>query len=98
MLIFSSRLRSLLLRHAKLGLEGLGHGGGRGAGQAELDLDSVIDEPLESGECSDHDNSGTQASPLALKNVKVKVISDCVEKKKCVLTLNPRALAASPMS
>ena len=39
---------SLLLSHAKLGLERLGHGGRRGAGQAELDLYSVIDEPLES--------------------------------------------------
>ena len=79
MLIFSSRLclRSLLLRHAKLGLEGLGHGGGRGAGQAELDLDSVIDEPLESGEGSDHDNSGSESSPHALQNVNVR--SDCVE-------------------
>ena len=72
MLIFSSRLRPLLLSHAKLGLEGLGHGGRRGAGQAELDLDSVIDEPLESGEGSDHDDSGTQSSPHALQN-KIKL-------------------------
>ena len=79
MLIFSSRLRSLLLRHAKLGLEGLGHGGRRGAGQAELDLDAVIDEPLESGEGSDHNNSGTQSAPHALQNVNVR--SDCVEKR-----------------
>merc|ERR1719452_79735 len=50
---------SLALRDS--GMEG-------GAGQAELDLDSVIDEPLESGEGSDHDNSGTQSSPHAFES------------------------------
>ena len=64
---FSCRIRSLLLCHSKLGLEGLGHGGGRGTGQTKLDLDPVIDEPLESGEGSDHDDTGTQTSPHALE-------------------------------
>ena len=71
--MFASSLRLLvlvcsLLRHAQLGLERLWHGGGRGAGQAQLHLHAVVDEPLQRGQGSDHDDPGTQASPHALEH------------------------------
>ena len=56
----------LLLSHAQLLLQRLGHLGGRRTGQSELDLDSVVDEPLEGSQGSNHDDSGTQSSPHSL--------------------------------
>ena len=59
--------RVLLLGHVELGLQRLGHSWRRGTGQSELNLDSVVDEPLESRQCSNHDDSGTETSPQSLK-------------------------------
>jgi hypothetical protein len=47
----------------QLGLETFGHLRWRWAGQAEVDLDRVVDEPLESRQCTNHDNPGRQTTP-----------------------------------
>jgi hypothetical protein len=47
----------------QLEAEGLGHAGGRGAGQAEVHLHRVVDEPLQGGQGSDHDDTRAQALP-----------------------------------
>jgi len=73
---FSSGVRSSLLRHTQLGLEGLWHGWGRGTGQTKLDLHPVIDEPLESSEGSDHDYTGTQTSPHTFESESLGGVSD----------------------
>lgn len=52
-----------LLGEAELLLQGLGHLGGRGAGQAEVDLDRVVDEPLQGGQSTNHDDTGNQTLP-----------------------------------
>lgn len=54
---------SVLIYQAKLLLQGLWHLGGRGAGQAEVHLDGVIDEPLQGGQGTDHDDTGHQTLP-----------------------------------
>lgn len=51
------------LCQAQLLLQGLGHLGGRGAGQAEVDLDRVVDEPLQGRQGTDHDDTGHQTLP-----------------------------------
>lgn len=56
-----------LLGEAQFLLEGLGHLWGRGTGQAEVDLHGVVDEPLQSGQSTDHDDTGNQALPNTLK-------------------------------
>ena len=55
--------RELLLGRLELLLEGLWHLWGRGTGEPELDLDTVVDEPLERGEGTDHDDPGTETGP-----------------------------------
>ena len=52
-----------LLCEAELLLQGLWHLGGRGAGQAEVDLNRVVDEPLQCSQCTDHDDTGNQTLP-----------------------------------
>lgn len=52
-----------LLCEAELLLQGLWHLRGRGAGQAEVDLDGVIDEPLQGGQSTNHDDTGNQTLP-----------------------------------
>jgi len=52
-----------LLCETELLLQGLGHLGGRGAGHAEVDLDRVVDEPLQGGQSTDHDDTGNQTLP-----------------------------------
>lgn len=54
---------SVLIYQAKLLLQGLWHLRGRGAGQAEVHLDGVVDEPLQGGQSTDHDDTGNQALP-----------------------------------
>ena len=56
---------SLLLGKTELDLEGLGHFWGRGTGEPQLDLDAVVDEPLQGGESTDHDDPGTETGPHA---------------------------------
>ena len=51
------------LLDAEFGLEGGGHLWGRGAGDAEGDLDSIVDEPLKGSQCTDHDDPGAQTLP-----------------------------------
>lgn len=52
-----------LLCEAELLLQGLWHLRGRGAGQAEVHLNGVIDEPLQGRQSTDHDDTGNQALP-----------------------------------
>lgn len=52
-----------LLCEAELLLQGLWHLRGRGARQTEVDLDRVIDEPLQGGQSTDHDDTGDQTLP-----------------------------------
>lgn len=52
-----------LLGEAKLLLQRLGHLRGRGTGQAEVDLDRVVDEPLQGSQSTDHDDTGDQTLP-----------------------------------
>lgn len=54
-----------LLSEAQLLLQGLRHLGGRGAGQTEVDLHGVIDEPLQSSQGTDHDDTGHKTVPHA---------------------------------
>ena len=58
--------RSLGLLRRKFGLEGLGHFRWRRTRETHDDLDRVVDEPLEGGEGTDHDNSGRQSRPQSL--------------------------------
>lgn len=51
------------LCQAQLLLEGLWHLRGRGAGQAEVDLDRVVDEPLQGRQGTNHDDTGHQTLP-----------------------------------
>ena len=55
-----------LLLDAELLLEGFGHGWWWWSGESESDLDTIVDEPLESGEGTDHDDSGTKSLPDTL--------------------------------
>ncbi len=57
------RIIRLLLGEAKLDLQGLGHLWGRGAGKSELDLHTVIDEPLQSSQGTDHNDPRSETSP-----------------------------------
>lgn len=52
-----------LLGEAQFLLEGLGHLWGRGTGQAEVDLHRVVDEPLQGGQGTNHDDTGHQTLP-----------------------------------
>jgi len=56
---------SLGLLSLQLAFEGLWHLGGRGAGQSEGDLDSIVDEPLGGSEGTNHDNTSKQSLPHA---------------------------------
>lgn len=56
-------LASGLLGEAELLFEGLGHLGGRRAGQAEVDLHGVVDEPLQGRQGTDHDDTGYESLP-----------------------------------
>lgn len=47
----------------ELGLEGGGHLGGRRAGELEGDFHGIIDEPLEGGEGTDHDDTRSESLP-----------------------------------
>ena len=58
--------RSLGLLRRKFGLEGLGHFRWRRTRETHDDLDRVVDEPLEGGEGTDHDDPRHQAGPQAL--------------------------------
>ena len=51
---------------AKLLLERLGHGWWWWSWEAEGDLDTIVDEPLEGGEGTDHDDTGTKSLPDTL--------------------------------
>lgn len=51
------------LCQAQLLLEGFWHLRRRGAGQAEVDLDGVVDEPLQGCQGTDHDDTGHQTLP-----------------------------------
>lgn len=53
----------LLLGGSQLLLEGLGHLWWGRAGKTEPDLDGVVDEPLGSGESTNHDNPRCQSLP-----------------------------------
>lgn len=52
-----------LLCETELLLQGLWHLRGRRAGQAEVHLHRVIDEPLQSGQSTNHDDTGDQTLP-----------------------------------
>lgn len=52
-----------LLLLCELAFERLGHLGRWGSGQAEVDLDRVVDEPLQGGQCTDHDDPGAKSLP-----------------------------------
>lgn len=52
-----------LLLLCELAFERLGHLWRWGAGQAEVDLDRVVDEPLQGGQCTDHDDPGAKSLP-----------------------------------
>lgn len=52
-----------LLLLCELAFERLGHLGWWGAGQAEVDFDRVVDEPLQGGQCTDHDDPGAKSLP-----------------------------------
>lgn len=52
-----------LLCEAELLFEGFGHLGGRWAGQAEVDLHRVVDEPLQGRQGTDHDDTGDESLP-----------------------------------
>lgn len=52
-----------LLGEAELLFEGLGHLGGRRAGQAEVHLHRVVDEPLQGRQGTDHDDTGDESLP-----------------------------------
>ena len=85
----------LLLSHAQLLLQRLGHLGGRGAGQAEgnlhhialsnavrklllllVYLDSIVNEPLQSGECTNHDDPGAESSPQTFEAQHLDGVTD----------------------
>lgn len=55
--------KGALLGETKLLLQGFWHLRWRGAGQTEVDLDRVIDEPLQGGQSTDHDDTRDQTLP-----------------------------------
>lgn len=55
----------LLLGCSQFFLEGFGHLWWRRARETEPDLDGIVDKPLGSGECTDHDNPRRQSLPDA---------------------------------
>merc|ERR1719347_998909 len=57
----------LLLSESQLLLQRLGHLWRGRSGKTESNLHSVIDEPLESGESTDHDNSRNKTKPQSLE-------------------------------
>ena len=59
------QVASLLLGETELDLEGLRHLWGRGTGEPQLDLDTVVDEPLQGGESTDHDDPWSETGPHA---------------------------------
>merc|ERR1719297_639512 len=60
-------LLSLRLSRCHLGLEGGGHLRGRWTGKTQLDLNTIIDEPLKSSQGSNHDNPGAETLPESTK-------------------------------
>ena len=62
---FLSSLIALLL-DAKLLLERFGHGWWWWSGKSKGDLDTIVDEPLEGGEGTDHDDSSAKTVPDTL--------------------------------
>lgn len=53
----------LLLLSLELGLEGSGHFWWGWAGKVHVNLEAVVDEPLESGQGTDHDDTGHETLP-----------------------------------
>jgi hypothetical protein len=54
------------LLDTELLLERFWHGWWWRSGEVERDLDTVVDEPLEGGEGTDHDDTGTKSLPDTL--------------------------------
>ena len=79
-----------LLCEAQLLLQGLGHLGGRRAGQAEVDLDGVVDEPLQGGQGTDHDDTGHQTLPHSLETRSLGR-----ELRGCVILLSGKKISRS---
>ena len=64
-----------LLLDVGLALDKVGHLGGWGAGQTEVDLDWVVDEPLQSGQGTDHDDPWAKSFPHSyIKHKKSSVL------------------------
>ena len=70
-MMFSTRVHDeiieLLLGKTKLDLQRLGHLWGRGAGQSQLNFHTIIDEPLQSGQGTDHNDPRTKTGPHTAK-------------------------------
>jgi hypothetical protein len=58
----------LVLGQSQLLLQALGHLRRRRAGKAQGDLDGIVDEPLQGGQGSDHDDTGSQTLPQTCKH------------------------------
>lgn len=57
----------LVLSQSQLLLQALGHLRRRRSGKAQGDLYGVVDEPLQGGQGTDHDDTGSQTLPQTYK-------------------------------
>lgn len=83
-----------LLLLCELAFERLGHLGRWGSGQAEVDLDRVVDEPLQGGQCTDHDDPGAKSLPHScykhfIQSTSINLHISKHYLKKCFLELPP---------
>merc|ERR1719317_768421 len=63
--VYTAKLQGVCLRlsSSHLGLEGGGHLWGRWTGKTQLDLNTIIDEPLKGGQGSNHNDPGAKTLP-----------------------------------
>merc|ERR1719420_67297 len=66
----------LLLGKPHLDLQGFWHLWWWWAGESKLNLDTIIDEPLQSSEGTNHDDSGTKTSPQSSKSKSLNSITN----------------------
>ena len=68
---------SFLLLRLELLLEAVWHAGWGWPGEPEGDLDTVVDEPLQGGEGTDHDDPGSKAGPHAIEAESLGCTAHC---------------------
>ena len=63
-----------------LSLQRFGHLGRRGSGKTESDLHGVVDEPLEGGQGTDHDDPWAESLPHSSETWRIVVVRFNIKK------------------